>query len=156
MDAISLLFAVFYAIIMTSLLVTLFGSVRNWRSSWPLFVIILFGVLAAAIWITPVGPAIWGYYWLPGLLVAVIFALLLAAALPGRKSGKEKKEENRESEKKVNHSPGYHRSPAAESPKGVYRGDETIGNVMLGGVLWIVIVVLSLIVMAGFLIDLHR
>jgi len=39
---------------------------------------------AGGIWLTPFGPSIWGTYWLPFLIVGLIFALFLAAIPPSR------------------------------------------------------------------------
>ena len=40
------------------------------------------------IWLTPIGPPLWEAYWLPFLIVGLIFALVLAAAAqpPPRRS----------------------------------------------------------------------
>jgi hypothetical protein len=59
-----------------------FKSSGPWGTFWSFLVILILVGLASAAWITPVGPAIWGFAWLPTLLVILIAALLLAAATP--------------------------------------------------------------------------
>lgn len=70
-----------------ALLITLFFSfilrVRGpWGSFWTFFVITLLGVVAADIWIQPVGPVYWDTYWLPPLAVGLLIAFILAATTP--------------------------------------------------------------------------
>lgn len=61
-----------------------FKSSGPWGTFWSFLVILILAGLAATAWITPVGPAIWGYAWFPTLMVILIFALLLSAATPTR------------------------------------------------------------------------
>ena len=44
------------------------------------FLILFFASWAGGLWITPLGPPLWGVYWAPVLLVGAFVALLLAAA----------------------------------------------------------------------------
>ena len=153
MYIIPFLFALFYAIILTLLLVTLFGSVGDWKSSWPLFIIILFSAVAAGLWVVPIGPALWGFYYLPTFIVALIFALLLAITMPGRNKKKANEKTDREEVQK-NITPTTYYSPhAAEPQKGVYRGEENIGTVVMGGFFWVIIILLSFIIIAGILME---
>lgn len=66
----------------------------RWRrveddAAWPallfLFVIFFFGLWAADLWLTPVGPAAWGVSWFALLVVGIILALIVAAAAPPRR-----------------------------------------------------------------------
>ncbi|SDM82729.1 hypothetical protein [Pedobacter antarcticus] len=41
-----------------------------------------FIALGAGEWVAPSGSIAWGYYWAPGLLAAITFALVIAAAAP--------------------------------------------------------------------------
>ncbi len=82
MNAYSILYLVGIA-----LLITLFFSyvlrVRGpWGSFWTFFIIMLFAVLAANVWIQPVGPYFADVYWLPPLAVGLLIAFILAAAAP--------------------------------------------------------------------------
>ncbi|MGK7397428.1 MAG: hypothetical protein ACNS62_22820 [Candidatus Cyclobacteriaceae bacterium M3_2C_046] len=56
-------------------------SIRGpWGSFWTFFIIILLGVWAADLWLTPVGPVLWNVAWIPLFFVGVVLALLLAAS----------------------------------------------------------------------------
>lgn len=50
---------------------------------WPIFVIFFLAVLlaswAASLWLSPLGPRMWGVYWVPILCVGLITAFLMAA-----------------------------------------------------------------------------
>lgn len=49
------------------------------------FSTLFLAVWAGGIWLLPVGPPLWGESWLGFVLVGLVFALLLAVALPSRK-----------------------------------------------------------------------
>jgi hypothetical protein len=72
---IALVFAVVFA--------ALFGALYGGRSGVPgfalVFVLLFLFAWAAAAWIGPTGPAVFGVYWLPGLVVTLLIFLLLAA-----------------------------------------------------------------------------
>ncbi len=53
-----------------------------WGSFWTFFIVILFGVVAADLWVTPIGPYYKDIYWFPPLAVGLFIALLLAATTP--------------------------------------------------------------------------
>lgn len=72
--------------------------------SFLFFVVVFLSSWAGGIWLPPMGPPIGGAYWLPFLIVGLIFALLLAAVVSptpsdttvqllekGEKAGEEKK-----------------------------------------------------------------
>ncbi len=80
-----------------------FKSSGPWGTFWSFLLILILAGLAAEAWITPVGPVIWGFAWIPTLLVILIVALLLAAATPTphrrrRELNLEKEEEPSEEE----------------------------------------------------------
>jgi uncharacterized membrane protein len=56
-----------------------------WPNFWIFFLIVFLTILTGGIWIIPVGPAVWGVYWVPMLFIAIIISLLLAAATPKRR-----------------------------------------------------------------------
>jgi len=85
-----LLAAFVVAMVLSLLLAAAFG----WR--WPgkygplssllmLFIVLFFVSWAGGIWVEPFGPAIWDIYWLPFLMVGIIFSLLILALIPFRK-----------------------------------------------------------------------
>ncbi len=79
-----LLFAVFFTLIFVLLL----GGLFRRRSPWPvfyLFMLFLFVIWAGGVWITPFGPPLWQGFWLPFFVMALVFALLIAALLPPRR-----------------------------------------------------------------------
>ena len=154
MKLIAFLFAMFYAIILTSLLVTLSGGRKEWKGYWPFFVLILLVALAAGLWSIPVGPKFREYYWLPGFLTTLIFALLIVAIIPGKKNEKQEEDIGERTDIEKNSTPTTYYSPhAAEPQKGIYQGDDRIGNIALSGVFWIIIVLLTIIIIAGIAID---
>ena len=59
-------------------------------------VLILLASIGAGRWVAPIGPVAWGFHWLPGLIAAIIFALLVAAATPESRPGKNKVNEQTE------------------------------------------------------------
>jgi hypothetical protein len=68
------------------------------------FLIVLFASWAGGVWVRPVGPMLWGVYWVPFLVVGLMVALLLAASSPPRPPGKPSKtidEEKRKREAEV-------------------------------------------------------
>jgi hypothetical protein len=77
-----ILFALFYAFILTVIFSLAFKNTGPWGGFWAFFFLLFFVSLGAGEWAAPAGPVAWGYYWAPGLIAAVIFALLLAAVAP--------------------------------------------------------------------------
>lgn len=75
-------FALGIAALVTALFAAGLGRRGPWASSPLFFVLVFLAAWAGGVWITPVGPPLWGFYWLPFVIVAVLFALLLAAATP--------------------------------------------------------------------------
>jgi MFS family permease len=73
---------------------------RTWKKMITIFLIMLFASWAGGIWITPVGPAFSGIYWLSFFIVALILALILetATALHASPSDIDKKETRKEEE----------------------------------------------------------
>jgi hypothetical protein len=48
------------------------------------FLIVFLAAWAGSLWLSPAGPAFLGIFWVPIVAVALIFAILLSAALPHR------------------------------------------------------------------------
>jgi hypothetical protein len=44
--------------------------------------VIFLGTWAGGVWITPIGPSLWGIKWLPFFLAGLLLALLLAGHVP--------------------------------------------------------------------------
>lgn len=89
--------------------------------------------LAAGEWAAHRGPSAWGYYyWLPGLVAAILVGLVLAAAVPGPSFAKE--------QRKLKNRPEISDEKEAEI---------SVAAAVLGIFFWILIVVLALIIIAG-------
>ena len=74
-----LLFAFFMALLFTLIFTLVFKRPGPWSAWWAFFLVIFLAAWAGGLWITPAGPVFVGIYWLPIILVAFIFAILLAA-----------------------------------------------------------------------------
>lgn len=73
-------------IIATLIMLPLFllGRTGPW-SGWLWFALVLFlFTWAGGAWVGPYGPTFWGFFWLPFLFFGLIFAFLMAAAVPPR------------------------------------------------------------------------
>lgn len=84
MSFLGILLTAFAAIIVSVLFYYVFKSTGPWESFWAFLLILVLAGLAAGLWITPVGPVMWGVAWVPTIMVIIIFALLLGAASPPR------------------------------------------------------------------------
>ncbi|RDV10724.1 hypothetical protein DXT99_26015 [Pontibacter diazotrophicus] len=74
--------AIVIALVIAGIFYYGFKSRGPWGSFWTIALVILFGVLIAAVWARPVGPVWWGIAWFPLFFFGLLFALLLAAATP--------------------------------------------------------------------------
>lgn len=73
-----------FSLTFTLLFVVLFAILFQYRGPWNsmlwFFVVVLLATWAGGVWLTPVGPAVRGFYWMPFLMAGLIVSLLLAAA----------------------------------------------------------------------------
>ena len=53
-----------------------------WGSFWAFFTIVLLAIIAADIWVSPIGPYFEDIYWVPPIAAGLVIALLLAATTP--------------------------------------------------------------------------
>jgi hypothetical protein len=143
-----LVISFFIAALLTVIFAGFLRAPGPWRGFWIFFIIMFFVALAASEWIKPVGSQVWGYYWIPGLFAALIFAVLLAAVTPkgpGKNKSKFFSKENKDS-----NVPNTYYSPAeANASTTIYKGDEPANRVVLGGFFWIFIIFLLIAVLAG-------
>jgi len=77
-----LILALIIGVVLTFVFALGFRRRGPWASILLFFLVIFLGSWAAGIWVGPLGPALWGVYWLPALMVGLVLALLLAAAFP--------------------------------------------------------------------------
>ena len=89
---IDLLFVIVIAFLLTGIFGAGVGRRRGYSGLWVFLIILVLATWAGGLWITPVGPALWGVNWLGFMLVGIAFALLLSAFLPPAKSPRTKKE----------------------------------------------------------------
>lgn len=78
---IEFLFAVFFSFIVMALFI-LVGSRGPWNNLGLLFVVVLLVSWAGGMWITPMGPPVFGREWVPFLIMAGLFALFLVNIVP--------------------------------------------------------------------------
>lgn len=80
--------AIALAVIFTVILLPLLGWPRPGRdgggAALLLVLLLMLGTWAAMLWVTPLGPAVMGVYWVPGLATAWLLALLILAIAPRR------------------------------------------------------------------------
>lgn len=85
---IDILLAFIVALVLSFLLVAVLGWQRSdggavLASFLFVFALLFLATWAGAIWLEDFGPTAWGVFWLPFIIVGVVFMLVLAAAAPG-------------------------------------------------------------------------
>ena len=81
--------ALLLALIFAAVLAAAFGVRGPWVAPWAVFLVMFLGIWAGGVWITPVGPALYGVYWLPFMLTGLIIGLLVAASSDHRPNASE-------------------------------------------------------------------
>jgi hypothetical protein len=84
MSVVSILFALAMGLIFTAIFAVALRRPGPWSSIVAFFLVIFLAAWAGSLWISPVGPALIGVFWVPLVLVAFIVAALLAVASPRR------------------------------------------------------------------------
>lgn len=75
------LFALMTALGLSAVFIAGFRRRGPWDNLLLFFAVVFLGSWAGGIWFSPLGPPWGGVYWLPFLIVGLIFALLLAAVV---------------------------------------------------------------------------
>lgn len=74
------------ALFIGALFYFVFKSSGPWGSFWSFFLLLILVGIAANAWVTPVGPYYMGVTWAPVMFVILLFAFLIAAATPPRRT----------------------------------------------------------------------
>lgn len=82
MIVLELLFAFIVALILSTLLMLIWGCESTRTGFLCVFLIIFLGSWAGGVWVRPFGPLLWGIHWLPFLSSGLIVALLFAVSAP--------------------------------------------------------------------------
>ncbi len=75
------LFALMTALGLSAIFIAGFRKRGPWDNFLLFFAVVFLGSWAGGIWFSPLGPPLFGVYWLPFLIVGLVFALLLAAVV---------------------------------------------------------------------------
>lgn len=84
MIILELLFASIVALILSTLLMLIWGREATRTGFLWIFLIIFLGSWAGGVWIRPFGPPLWGIHWFPFLSSGLIVALIFAVFAPQR------------------------------------------------------------------------
>lgn len=155
-------FALVYAIIFTVIFGYAINKRGNWKNVWFIFVIIFLAAFAAGVWVIPIGPEVGGYYWLPGLVIAIIFAVLLAAVSPASRtvnesnertaSDKAKKREKADVQKELT-AASYYSTKATPKGEDMNEAQEEKDVVVISSFIWIIMTILLALAIAGMFIN---
>jgi hypothetical protein len=124
-----ILYLVIIAFLITLFFRFLLQTTGPWGSFWSFFTIILLAIIAANVWISPMGPYFFeNFFWAPPLAVGLLIALLLAATTP---------------------------SPVMRSKTEVEKeqAGKEAAAVALGTFFWFLIIFLIIIILAGLFVS---
>jgi hypothetical protein len=85
MNALGLLYSASIALIITIFFAYALRIYGPWGNFWTFFLILLLAVLAANLWVRPIGPSFQGIYWIPPIAAGFLVASILAASTPSSK-----------------------------------------------------------------------
>lgn len=88
MFLIDLLFAFVVALLFFLIFSVLIRGHRTGSTLLVFFLVLLFATWAGGVWLSPIGPPLWGVSWLSFILVGLFVALILAALIPPERSAK--------------------------------------------------------------------
>lgn len=92
MEIVEFIIVLFMALLVASIFFYGFRSRGPWSAFWVFLLILFLAGLAGRLWVTPAGPLMWGFGWLPVLVFVFIVALLLAVASPRDDEGPRRSE----------------------------------------------------------------
>ncbi|WP_316838446.1 hypothetical protein [Pedobacter gandavensis] len=137
MEFVGIMFALFFAIILTAFFSLVFKNTGPWAGFWTFFVLLFFVSLATGEWAAQRGPTAWGYYWAPGFIAAFLVGLLLASVSPNSDAKRTSKLKNR---------------PEHSANEELRDFEVAVVTVVLGFFFWSLLVVLALLAIAGIVI----
>lgn len=82
MELLEILFILIIALVIGAIFYYGFGRRGPYGAFWVFLLILFLAGLAGRFWITPAGPVMWGFAWLPLIFWIFIIALLIGAATP--------------------------------------------------------------------------
>jgi hypothetical protein len=135
MEFIGILFALLFATVLTAFFNLVFRNTGPWSGFWVFFILLFFIALGAGEWAAPRGPSVWGYYWAPGLVAALILALVLAAVAPSAPNSAKRRQKEQRS------------TADPETPE--ESEENTVIRAMMGVFFWILLSVLVFVAIAG-------
>jgi hypothetical protein len=81
-----ILFAFVIGLLFTVIFAIGFGRRGPWSSIPVFFLLVFLAAWVGGAWAAPVGPPLWGGYWLPFAFMGLLIALILVAAAPAPRS----------------------------------------------------------------------
>ena len=127
------LVAFVFALVLTWIFGAAVGTTGPWSGFWVFFLTVLLFSWAIGLWVRPLGPALWGVYWLPYVVFGLFLALLIAAAAP------------------VDRRPRAERRPPAPG-RAVPESVGATGTVVAVSVfVWIALAVMAVAILIGYL-----
>jgi hypothetical protein len=126
MPIIELIFAILVALVLTVIFSAGFRRHRG-PSLIAFLVLLILLIWAAGVWIAPIGDPFFGIYWITYLIAGIVFALLLVALIPPSRPNEKRRHGETTSEE-------YY---------------------VFGAFFWLLIVALTLIILAGYVLDPH-
>lgn len=133
--------ALLIAILLSVIFYYAFNIRGPWGSFWTFFLVLLLTIWAASLWVDPVGPIFWGIAWIPLFFVGLLFALLLAA-IPTDYDRPPNKLDNRTSGIRGRKEP---------SPEDIAESREASRTAAaVSGLFWIFLLILLIVVIAGY------
>jgi hypothetical protein len=77
-----LLIAVSVGVFLTVVFSFIFKRTGPWDNTFLFFIITFLGTWAIGLWLKPIGPSFYGYYWIGYLAAGIFLAMIIASAGP--------------------------------------------------------------------------
>jgi hypothetical protein len=85
-----IVFAVGISLVFTVIFAGLFRRRGPWSNVFVFLAVIFLASWTGGVWLAPIGPSLYGVYWVPFVILGFLFALILAAAVPASPSKRRK------------------------------------------------------------------